>query len=246
VARAAASRVTEVGPAWPSRASSPAGALAIHRHAPSLAQPRERTLRATLRPAAPSSSSCAFLPQPLVRHPTHSDSLVGAPASYLVNSRIFDQLKASVGVLSATSRVRSADHFPLAHLVGQTIADLQFHREDPALISQRGGSAIGELFAGARGASLRPLAPPDPQRHATAGFASPGFVPPHARHAPCIGLPLAASHSRRDAPGCCRSGPCDTTGTCRSGHRDQVRRPLVGGTFVCNERSRRLGGPDSR
>src|SRR6266567_3345689 len=71
--------------------------LAIHRHAPSLAQSRERTLRATLRPPAPSSSSCAFLPQPLVRHPTHGDSLVGAPASYLVNSRIFDQLKASVG-----------------------------------------------------------------------------------------------------------------------------------------------------
>src|SRR5438445_4106368 len=52
----------------------PGRGLAIHRHAPSLAQSRERTLRATLRPAAPSSSSCAFLPQPLVRHPTHSDS----------------------------------------------------------------------------------------------------------------------------------------------------------------------------
>src|SRR3989441_4896795 len=35
-------------------------------------------------------------------------------------------------------------------LVGQTIADLELHREDPALISQRGGSAIGELVGGAR------------------------------------------------------------------------------------------------
>src|SRR5437660_804858 len=183
----------------------PGRGLAIHRHAPSLAQSRERTLRATLRPLAPSSSSCAFLLQPLVRHPTHGDSFVGARASYFLRCRISPPLKASMGVLSATSRVRSADDFPLfPSLIGQTIAHLKLHREDPLLISQRGGSAIGELFAGALGASLRPLASPDPQRHATAGFASPGFAPPHAPHAPCIGLPLAASHSvemRPDAVG---------------------------------------------
>jgi len=199
--------------------------------------------RATIRQAQRNRrSSLAFL----VSRPSHGDSFVGAPASYLLRCRISHPLKASMGVLSATSRVRSADDFPLSRLIGQTIADLELHREDPALISQRGGSAIGELFAGALGASLRPLASPDPQRHATAGFASPGFAPPHARHAPCIGLPLAASHSRRDAPGCCRSGPCDATGTCIRGHRDQVRRPHAGGTFLCNQRTRRPGGPDSR
>src|SRR5438445_12858511 len=89
--------------------------------------------------------------------PSHGDSFVGAPASYLLRCRISHPLKASMGVLSATSRVRSADDFPLFPcLIGQTIADLEFHRQDSALISQRGGSAIGELFAGARGASLRP------------------------------------------------------------------------------------------
>src|SRR5207249_5407397 len=56
--------------------------------------------------------------------PSHGDSFVGAPASYLLRCRISHPLKASMGVLSATSRVRSADDFPLLPcLIGQTIAD---------------------------------------------------------------------------------------------------------------------------
>src|SRR5438445_10051328 len=81
----------------------------------------------------------------LVSRPSHGDSFVGAPASYLVRCRISHPLKASMGVLSATSRVRSADDFPLFPcLIGQTIAHLKLHREDPLLIRQRGVSAIGD------------------------------------------------------------------------------------------------------
>ena len=56
-----------------------------------------------------------------------------------------------------------------------------------------------------------------------------------------------ASRSRRDAPGYCRSGLCGTTGTRVNGCRiDRERQPRAGGTFLRNERTQRLDGPDSR
>src|SRR5215471_4561073 len=63
------------------------------------------------------------------------------------------------------------------------------------------------------GARLRPQASPHLPRHAVQGFASPGFAQRHAPLPPGVALPLDASRSRRDALGCCRSGPHDTTGT---------------------------------
>src|SRR5437870_12222578 len=77
--------------------------------------------RATIRQAQRNRrSSLAFL----VSRPSHGDSFVGAPASYLLRGRIAHALKASMGVLSATSRVRSLDDFPLLPcLIGETFAD---------------------------------------------------------------------------------------------------------------------------
>ena len=114
-----------------------------------------------------------------------------------------------------------------------------------ALTTSCASAAAVARPAGARGGRLRPLAAAHPKCRAGGGFPSLGVAPPHAPPAPCVGLALAASRSRRDAPGCCRSGPCDTTGTRMSGRRDQVRRPLAGGIFLCNECTRRPGGPDN-
>ena len=97
---------------------------------------------------------------------------------------------------------------------------------------------------GARGARPRPPVSPHPPRPAAAGFASPSFAPPRAPLALCVVLPLDGSRSRRDAPGCCRSRPCDTTGIrvyrCRT---SQVRQPPAGGTCLYNDGTQRLGVP---
>ncbi len=95
------------------------------------------------------------------------------------------------------------------------------------------------IVSAASRAQLQPL-PPAERRcgRAAARFASPGFAPPPAPPVPCVVLPLEASRSRRGAPGCCRSGPCDSMGTRVNGRRtDQVRQPLAGGTSLCNERT---------
>ena len=114
-------------------------------------------------------------------------------------------------------------------------------------IRQHGGSASGAWPTGARGAHLQPLAPPHPQRYATDGSASPGFAPPHAPPAPRVVLPMEASRSRRGAHGRSRSGPCGTACTGMYGCRtNQLRRLLAGGTLLCNGRTPRFDGPDSR
>ena len=56
-------------------------------------------------------------------------------------------------------------------------------------------------------------------------------------------LPRVASHSRRDAPGCCRSGPCDTMGRNRHGRRANLWTPhRAGGSVQHSERMQREGG----
>src|SRR5438445_1621576 len=69
-------------------------------------------------------------PHLLLSRPSHGESVVGAPASYLVRKRISHPLEASMGVLSATRHVWSADNLPLACLIGQAITDLKLHRQD--------------------------------------------------------------------------------------------------------------------
>ena len=86
--------------------------------------------RATITQAQPNRRSSLTL---LVNRPSHGDSFIGVPASYLVRSRISDPLKASMGVLSATSHVRSANYFPLACLIAQAVAELKLHRQDASL-----------------------------------------------------------------------------------------------------------------
>src|SRR5262249_42692373 len=57
----------------------------------------------------------------------HADTLVRAPRSEVGGARLIDSLNADMRDLAADCRVRSADHFPLAGLVGEAVAELELH-----------------------------------------------------------------------------------------------------------------------
>ncbi len=118
---------------------------------------------------------------------------------------------------------------PTPGLVREAVADLKLHRQNPLapLISQRGGSPAGVWSPGARGAQIRPLVSAHPEHRP---IALPDVALPRGSPAPCVGLLSAASRSRRDAHGRCRSDLHDTKGTRVSGRRtDPVRQARAGG-----------------
>jgi len=59
------------------------------------------------------------------------DALVGAPRAFLDEGRLIHPSHAHVRDLAARRRARPVDHFPLAGLVGESVADLELHREEP-------------------------------------------------------------------------------------------------------------------
>ena len=66
-------------------------------------------------------------PRPYALHP---DAFVRAPDPDLRDIGLADPPNANAGVLPGVRRVRSADDFPFAGLVGEAVADLKLHRED--------------------------------------------------------------------------------------------------------------------
>src|SRR6266581_8359706 len=62
----------------------------------------------------------------------HADPLVRAPGPELGGGGIADPLDADTRVLPPGRRVGPGDDLPLAGLVGEAIADLKLHRQDPA------------------------------------------------------------------------------------------------------------------
>jgi hypothetical protein len=72
-------------------------------------------------------------------------ALVRAPDPDLGAARLAHPLNADAGVLPTGRRLRWTDHFPLAGLVGEPVADLQLHREDTAL-----GRCFGSRFFSSR------------------------------------------------------------------------------------------------
>src|SRR6266566_3965334 len=76
----------------------------------------------------------------------HADALVRAPDPDLGATGLAHPLNADAGVLPAGRRVRSAHHFPVAGLVGESVADLKLHRQDATL----GGRCWLALLLGSR------------------------------------------------------------------------------------------------
>ena len=82
----------------------------------------------------------------LMRFGLHGDLLLRAPRPYLGQFRLADLLHAGVSILSARCRERPPHRFPLAGLVGETIADLKLRRRTRLVT----GAAAPGLLLGPR------------------------------------------------------------------------------------------------
>jgi hypothetical protein len=60
----------------------------------------------------------------------HLNALVSAPAAFLDDGGLIHPFDAHVRGLAAGGRVQSIDDFPLAGLVGDSVADLELHRPE--------------------------------------------------------------------------------------------------------------------
>ena len=65
------------------------------------------------------------------------------PQLYLSDARLIHSLHPYVGVLAACRRVRVCDHFPLARLITELVADLELYGEDTNGPWWLGGSILG-------------------------------------------------------------------------------------------------------